>query len=118
MLTGRQKSLGNIQIVMDQITATHWRDQPKLEIFTGIYACQLWQGRVGSKVVVVEIEPGGKWQGFDVQETGSEEIFVVRGTFSDGEQDYPAETFIHYPQGSKHVPQSKTGCLLLVFYPA
>ncbi len=60
MLTGRQKSLGNIQIVMDQITATHWRDQPKLEIFTGIYACQLWQGRVGSKVVVVEIEPGTK----------------------------------------------------------
>ncbi|MEM8720064.1 MAG: cupin domain-containing protein [Cyanobacteria bacterium P01_G01_bin.39] len=102
---------------MAEITSTHWQEQPKSEIFTGINAHQLWQGKIGAKVVVVEIEPGGKWQGFDVHETGSEEIFVVRGTFNDGERDYPAETFIHYPQGSRHIPQSETGCLLLVFNP-
>jgi len=65
----------------------------------------------------VEIAPGGKWQGFDVYETGSEEIFVVTGTFNDGNRNYPGGTFIHNPIGSSYIPQSATGCLLFVFYP-
>ena len=87
------------------------------EIFKGIRAYELWQSKAGSKAIVVEIEPGSKWQGFDVHDTGSEEIFVVEGIFNDGERDYPAGTFIHYPLGSSHIPQSNTGCLLFVFYP-
>ncbi|MEL6438929.1 MAG: cupin domain-containing protein [Cyanobacteria bacterium J06621_8] len=102
---------------MADITAVAWQEKPKTEIFSGIYAHQLWQGRMGCQVMVVEIEPGGQWEGFDLNQTSFEEIFVVRGTFNDGERDYPAETFIHYPQGSKHIPQSRTGCLLLVLYP-
>jgi hypothetical protein len=31
--------------------------------------------------------------------------------------DYPAGTYIHMPKGSAHVPQSKTGCTVFVFYP-
>ena len=102
---------------MNKITFANWQDRPMQKIFTGIQACQLWQGKTGAKAVVVKIEPGGKWQGFDVHETGSEEIFVVSGTFNDGERNYPAGTFIHNPLGSRHVPQSDTGCLLFVFYP-
>ena len=37
--------------------------------------------------------------------------------FNDGVRDYPAGTFIHNPAGSSHVPQSRTGCVLFVFYP-
>jgi anti-sigma factor ChrR (cupin superfamily) len=65
----------------------------------------------------VEIAPRGKWQGFDVHETGSEEIFVVTGTFNDGNRNYPGGTFIHNPISSSYIPQSATGCLLFVFYP-
>ena len=86
------------------------------EIFTGISTCQLWSGN-GAKAVVVKIEPGRKWQGWNKHETCSEEIFVVNGTFNDGERSYSEGIFIHNPQGSSHVPQSDTGCLLFVFYP-
>lgn len=102
---------------MNQIAFTRWQDKKMTEIFPGISYCQLWSGNSEGKAVVVKIEPGGTWQGFDVHNSGSEEIFVVEGIFSDGERDYSAGTFVHYPQGSRHIPQSKTGCLLFVFYP-
>lgn len=102
---------------MEQIQFSHWQDESMSAMFPGICFCQLWQSARGAKAVVVKIEPGGKWQGYDVHESGSEEIFVVEGIFNDGDRSYPAGTFIHYPQGSRHVPQSETGCLLFVFYP-
>jgi len=42
---------------------------------------------------------------------------VVSGVFNHGVRDYPAGTFIHAPAGSSHVPQSRTGCTLFLFYP-
>jgi anti-sigma factor ChrR (cupin superfamily) len=102
---------------MDKVTFTNWQDLPMQEIFPGIRATELWSNEAGSKAIVVEIAPGGKWQGFDVHETSSEEIFVVAGIFNDGDRNYPAGTFIHNPIGSSHVPQSAIGCLLFVFYP-
>lgn len=102
---------------MNEIISANWKEQPMQEVFTGIHACQLWAAKTGAKAIVVKIEPGGKWQGYDVHEQGSEEIFVIEGTFNDGECDYPAGTFIHNPIGSSHIPQSDTGCLLFVFYP-
>lgn len=105
-------------MIMNEITFSHWQDKPMQEIFKGINVCQLWQNQAGSKAVVVKIKPGGKWQGWDEHNTVSEEIFVIEGTFNDGKRDYPAGTFIHNPVGSKHIPQSDTGCLLFVFYPA
>ena len=91
----------------------NWKKQSSKEVFPGIRVYSMWE----EKAVVVEIEPGGKWQGIDTHETGSEEIFVVDGIFNDGDRNYEAGTFIHYPVGSSHVPQSYTGCTLLVFYP-
>ena len=101
----------------EKIAFANWRSQPTQEIFPGIKATSVWQGETKGKAVVVTIEPGGKWQGFDIHETSSEEIFVVSGTFNDGDRSYEAGTFIHYPLGSSHVPQSDTGCILFVFYP-
>jgi anti-sigma factor ChrR (cupin superfamily) len=102
---------------MNKIFFANWKNQPLQEVFPGIHAGQLWQGQTGAKAMIVKIEPGGKWQGIDVHETGSEEIFVISGTFHDGKRSYPSGTFIHNPIGSSHVPQSDTGCLLFVFYP-
>ncbi len=62
------------------------------------------------------LTPGVKREGIDIHEPGSEEAFVRSDVFSNGTRDYPAGTFIHNPIGSSHIPQSKTGCTLFVFY--
>lgn len=103
--------------INQKVTFAQWKKQPVKEIFPGIEVSLIWQGKNQGKALMVAIKPGCKWQGVDFHETGSEEIFVVSGTFDDGERSYEAGTFIHYPVGSSHVPQSKTGCHLFVFYP-
>lgn len=97
--------------------SVNWKKQSASEIFPGIQVYSMWQEIKKGKAIVVTIEPGSKWQGVDVHETSSEEIFVVSGVFNDGKRNYEAGTFIHYPVNSSHVPQSDTGCILFVFYP-
>ena len=77
----------------------------------------LWEAENGAKAQVVELDAGACWDGIDLHEPGPEEVYVVSGVFNDGVRDYPAGTFIHNPAGSSHVPQSKTGCTIFVFYP-
>lgn len=91
----------------------NWKKQSAREIFPGIRVYSVWEE---DKAMIVTIEPGSKWQGVDIHETRSEEIFVIDGVFSDGDRDYEAGTFIHYPVGSSHVPQSDLGCTIFVFY--
>jgi anti-sigma factor ChrR (cupin superfamily) len=102
---------------MEAIVWSNGQESPVQEIFSGISARQLWQGAEGAQAVMVNIEPGAQWQGVDFHQDNSEEVFVVSGIFNDGTRDYPAGTFIHHPIGSSHVPQSKTGCTLFIFYP-
>jgi len=91
---------------------------PVKEKFGGkIRVRTLWQSKEGPTAQVVEIDPGGCWEGEDLHEPGPEEVYVVSGVFNDGVRDYPPGTFIHNPKGSSHVPQSLTGCTLFVFYP-
>jgi ChrR Cupin-like domain len=101
--------------------AVEWarlEDAPVKEKFGGsIRVRTLWQSANGAKAQFVEIDPGACWQGLDVHEPGPEEVYVVSGIFNDGIRDYDAGTFIHNAAGSSHVPQSKTGCTLFVFYP-
>ncbi len=102
---------------MSTIVWSNGDNHPAQAIFEGISARQLWQGETGGQAVMVEIAPGAKWEGVDFHADNSEEVLVVRGIFNDGTRDYPAGTFIHHPIGSSHVPQSKTGCTLFIFYP-
>lgn len=83
----------------------------------GVLVRDIWQGAGGAKAQLVDIAPGGVYPGVDVHEQGPEEVYVVSGVFNDGERDYPAGSFIHCPTGSRHVPQSVTGCRLFLFYP-
>jgi anti-sigma factor ChrR (cupin superfamily) len=97
-----------------------WRtaaDAPSRELFPGIRVRPLWTSESGASAHVVELDADTCWTGIDVHEPGPEEVFVVSGVFNDGERDYPAGTFIHAPAGSWHVPQTRTGCTLFVFYP-
>lgn len=43
-----------------------------------------------------------------------EEILVLEGIFSDETGDYPSGTYFRNPQGFRHAPFSKEGCVLLV----
>jgi anti-sigma factor ChrR (cupin superfamily) len=43
-----------------------------------------------------------------------EEILVLDGTFSDEHGDYPAGTYLLNPQGFRHTPYSREGCVLFV----
>lgn len=102
---------------MSAIVWSNGQDRPVQEIFSGITVRQLWQGETGAQAVMVKIEPGAQWEGVDFHQDNSEEVLVMSGVFNDGTRDYPAGTFIHHPVGSSHIPQSKTGCTLFIFYP-
>ena len=43
-----------------------------------------------------------------------EEIFVLGGTFSDEHGDYPAGSYLLNPEGFRHAPFSKDGCVIFV----
>ncbi|MCL1490600.1 MAG: cupin domain-containing protein [Pseudanabaena sp. Salubria-1] len=45
---------------------------------------------------------------------GGEEIFVVEGVFEDEFGAYPKGTWLRNPSGSRHMPFSKSGCLIYV----
>jgi anti-sigma factor ChrR (cupin superfamily) len=102
---------------MDAIEWVRGEDVPAEERARGFRLRDLWQGRSGAKAQLVEIDAGASFPGLDVHAPGPEEVYVVSGTFHDGTREYPAGTFIHCPAGSSHVPQSKTGCVLFLFYP-
>ena len=86
-------------------------------LFRAIHLRTLWTSETGAKAQVLEMEPGSIWQGVDEHDQGPEEVYVVSGVFNDGVRDYPAGSFIHSPRGTSHVPQTRTGCTLFLFYP-
>jgi hypothetical protein len=103
--------------VEDVFEWAHVQAAPVKELFPGIRLRPLWAVQGGASAQVLEMDANTSWEGLDVHQPGPEEVFVVSGTFNDGIRDYPAGSFIHCPAGSSHVPQTKTGCTLFVFYP-
>ena len=102
---------------MSEVVWKEQKDAEVKELCPGIRIRRLWQGENGAKAIIFEVDPGSSYEGIDVHEPGPEEVYVISGVFNDGVRDYPAGTFIHNPAGSSHVPQSKTGCSLFVFFP-
>src|SRR5258708_36446342 len=102
---------------MPEVVWAELKNAPTKELFKGIRLRPLWQGEQGASAQILEIDAGSCWQGLDVHSPGPEEVYVVSGVFNDGVRDFPAGSFIHNPKGSSHVPQSKTGCTIFVFYP-
>jgi anti-sigma factor ChrR (cupin superfamily) len=102
---------------MTQIIHVLSKDVRPQEIYPGVRKRSLWRGANGARAQLLEIDPGARFLKLDVHEPGPEEIYVVSGVFNDGLHDYPAGSFVHNPAGSAHLPQSKEGCVLFVFFP-
>ena len=102
---------------MTEIVWKNVEDSSAQTVSPGITARQLWCGSAGERALVVELAPGAVWDGVDIHQGNSEEVFVISGVFNDGIRDYPAGTFIHHPLGTRHIPQSAVGCQLFIFYP-
>jgi anti-sigma factor ChrR (cupin superfamily) len=106
-----------MKIDLAGVESSFWHTAPSKEIYPGVVKRDLWQGTNGAKALVLEFAPGASFTETDEHFPGPEEVFVVSGTFSDGVHEYPAGSFIHSPVGSAHVPQSRDGCVLFVFFP-
>lgn len=80
----------------------------------------VWRKRVhlvgapesGQVTSIVRYEPGSSFPAHDHPE--GEEILVLDGVFSDEHGDWPAGTYLLNPEGFRHAPFSKDGCLLFV----
>ena len=66
----------------------------------------------GQVTSLVRYEPHSSFPAHDHPE--GEEILVLEGTFSDEHGDWPAGTYLLNPEGFRHAPFSKEGCLLFV----
>lgn len=80
----------------------------------------VWRKRVhlvgppesGQVTSVVRYEPESSFPAHDHPE--GEEILVLDGVFSDEKGDWPAGTYLLNPEGFRHAPFSKPGCVLFV----
>jgi len=72
--------------------------------------------RIGDEVArattIVKFAPNST---FDAHtHDGGEEYLVLDGVFSDENGDYPAGTYVRNPIGTRHTPNVKDGCTILV----
>lgn len=80
----------------------------------------VWRKRVhqvgpmesGQVTSIVRYEPDSSFPAHDHPE--GEEIFVLEGVFSDDHGNWPAGTYLLNPEGFRHAPFSKQGCVLFV----
>jgi anti-sigma factor ChrR (cupin superfamily) len=66
----------------------------------------------GQVTSLVRFEPGSRFPEHGHPE--GEEILVLEGVFSDEHGDWPAGTYLLNPEGFRHAPFSREGCLLFV----
>jgi len=80
----------------------------------------VWRKRVhlvgpvesGQVTSVVRYEPRSTFHAH--AHPDGEEIFVLEGVFSDEHGDWPAGTYLLNPEGFRHAPFSREGCVLFV----
>ncbi|MFT6924562.1 MAG: anti-sigma factor ChrR (cupin superfamily) [Psychromonas sp.] len=66
----------------------------------------------GHATSIVKFDPGASFKEHD--HPLGEEILVLSGIFSDHTGDYQAGSYFRNPEGFKHAPFSKEGCVILV----
>ena len=66
----------------------------------------------GQVTSIVRYEPDSSFPAHDHPD--GEEILVLEGVFSDEHGDWPAGTYLLNPEGFRHAPFSKEGCVLFV----
>ena len=66
----------------------------------------------GHATSIVRYDAGASFSAHDHPK--GEEILVLEGVFSDDTGDYPKGSYFRNPEGFRHAPFSKEGCVLLV----
>ena len=66
----------------------------------------------GQVTSIVRYDPDSSFPAHD--HPGGEEIFVLEGVFSDEHGDWPAGAYLLNPEGFRHAPFSKQGCVIFV----
>lgn len=92
-------------------TTLPWQPSPAIGVWRKrlLHVGPAEHGRVTS---LVRFDPGARFPAHDHPD--GEAILVLDGTFSDEDGDYPAGTWLFNPDGSRHAPFSRDGCLILV----
>lgn len=101
------------------LTAFCSMDTSKME-WTSSPSGTVWRKRVhlvgaaesGQVTSIVRYERNSNFPEHDHPD--GEEILVLDGVFSDQQGDWPAGTFLLNPEGFRHAPFSREGCVLLV----
>lgn len=100
----------SVRVVVDT-AAMDWSPSPSGSV---------WRKRVhlvgpaesGQVTSIVRYEPNSAFHAHDHPD--GEEILVLDGVFSDEHGDWPAGTYLLNPEGFRHAPFSKAGCVLFV----
>jgi quercetin dioxygenase-like cupin family protein len=101
------------------VTSVRADEIPSVDYYPGVRKRTLFASETpgGHRILQVEIDAGRGFLDLDVHDSGPEYIYVIEGTFGDGVHEYAPGTFIQHPAGSAHIPQSKSGCKLIVILP-
>ena len=100
----------SVRVAVDT-AAMEWTPSPSRTV---------WRKRVhlvgpaesGQVTAVVRYEPDAKFHAHDHPD--GEEILVLDGVFSDEHGDWPAGTYLLNPEGFRHAPFSRDGCVIFV----
>ena len=82
------------------------------EVAPGITRRGLPSGMVLARAF--DMAPGSRWPVVD-HHGADESIYVVHGELIEGEDRYPAGTYLLYRAGTSHQPSTETGVQILVF---
>jgi len=107
----------NTELNFDGVTSVNWNNLQGKEVARGIFEHRIWEGEKGKRAIILKFEANSKYPGVDVHQPGPEQIYVISGVFNDGKEDHSEGSFINHPIGTAHIPQSKTGCIVLVLFP-
>ena len=98
------------QRVVVDTSQQEWLASPKPGVWRKPLARE--EAERGHATSIVRYDPGASFSAHD--HPLGEEILVLEGVFSDETGDYPAGTYFRNPEGFRHAPFSKEGCLILV----
>ena len=99
------------QLARADTAAMEWQASPSPSVWRKRLDL-VGEAEAGRVTSVVRYEAGSVFESHDHPD--GEEILVLEGTFSDEHGDYPAGTYLLNPDGFRHAPFSREGCVLFV----
>ncbi|MGP2655937.1 cupin domain-containing protein [Malaciobacter sp. WC5094] len=104
-----------LKLNYEGITSINVEDIAPKEVAIGVFEYTLWEEKNNKISAIYKFEEN---TAFPIDSHGlyDEHIYVLSGTFNDGQTDYKKGSYIFNPKGTIHIPQSKEGCSVLVIY--